>query len=125
MVGGTPARLLTFAWLALRERPHVLGGFHLLLNGLVTQLLARLCGARSLYFCGGGPTEVLDGGVNGSSIYELALSVGGTLRGTHAWLGSTQARFGTDAGTFPGATYRHLFIGTRPRPTTLGNAIDE
>lgn len=63
VVGGTPARLLTFAWLALRERPHVLGGFHLLLNGLVTQLLARLCGARSLYFCGGGPTEVLDGGV--------------------------------------------------------------
>jgi glycosyltransferase involved in cell wall biosynthesis len=63
VVGGTPARLLTFAWLALRQRPHVLGGFHLLLNGLVTQLLARLCGARSLYFCGGGPTEVLDGGV--------------------------------------------------------------
>lgn len=68
---------------------------------------------------------VLDGGVNGSSIYELALSVGGTLRGTHAWLGSTQALFGTDAGTFPGATYRHLFIGTRPRPATLGNALDE
>ncbi len=67
---------------------------------------------------------VLDGGVNGNSIYELALSVGGTLRGTHAWLGSTQARFGTDAGTFPLATYRHLFIGTRPRPTTLGNALD-
>jgi hypothetical protein len=67
---------------------------------------------------------VLDGGVNGNAIYELALSVGGTLRGTHAWLGSTQARFGTDAGTFPLATYRHLFIGTRPRPTTLGNALD-
>lgn len=63
VVGGTPARLLTFAWLALRDRPHVVGGFHLLLNGLVTQVLARLCGARSLYFCGGGPTEVLDGGV--------------------------------------------------------------
>jgi L-malate glycosyltransferase len=63
VVGGTPARLLTFAWLAFTRRPHVLGGFHLLLNGLIAQVLARLCGARSIYFCGGGPTEVLDGGV--------------------------------------------------------------
>ena len=67
---------------------------------------------------------VLDGGINGSSIYELGLAVGGTLRGTHAWLGSNQATFGTDAGTFPGATYKNLFIGTRSRPTTLGNALD-
>lgn len=68
--------------------------------------------------------QVFDGGVNGNSIYDLAQSVGGTLRGTHAWLGSTQATFGTDAGTFPGATYRNLFIGDRPRPTTLGNALE-
>jgi hypothetical protein len=67
---------------------------------------------------------VFDGGVNGNSIYELAISVGGTLRGTHAWLGSNQATFGTDAGTFPMATYKNLFIGTRTRPTTLGNALD-
>ena len=67
---------------------------------------------------------VLDGGIAGSSIYELAQSVGGTLRGTHAWLGSTQAVTGTDAGTFPGATYRNLFIGNKPRPSTLGNALD-
>jgi hypothetical protein len=67
---------------------------------------------------------VLDGGMNGNSIYDLALSAGGTLRGTHAWLGSNQATFGTDAGTFPGATFKNLFIGTRSRPTTLGNALD-
>lgn len=67
---------------------------------------------------------VLDGGLAGNSIYELALSVGGTLRGTHAWLGSSQATFGTDAGTFPGATYRNLFIGNKPRPSTLGNGLD-
>ncbi len=67
---------------------------------------------------------VLDGGISGSSIYEMAKSVGGTLRGTHAWLGSNQAISGSDAGTFPGATYKNLFIGNRPRPTTLGNALD-
>ena len=67
---------------------------------------------------------VRDGGVSGNSIYEMAQSVGGTLRGTHAWLGSNQAVSGTDAGTFPGATYRNLFIGNRPRPSTLGNALD-
>jgi hypothetical protein len=67
---------------------------------------------------------VLDGGITGNSIYDLAISEGGTLRGAFAWLGSTQARFGTDAGTFPGATYRNLWIGNRPRPSTLGNALD-
>ena len=67
---------------------------------------------------------VLDGGIAGNSIYEMAKSVGGTLRGTHAWLGSNQAITGTDAGTFPGATYRNLWIGNKPRPATLGNALD-
>jgi len=67
---------------------------------------------------------VLDGGIAGNSIYEMAKLVGGTLRGTHAWLGSNQAISGSDAGTFPGATYRNLWIGNRPRPTTLGNALD-
>ena len=51
---------------------------------------------------------VLDGGISGNSIYEMAQSVGGTLRGTHAWLGSNQATTGSDAGTFPGATYQEF-----------------
>ena len=67
ILGGTGARLVTFAVQALVTRPHVIGGFHLLLNGLVALPLARLVGARSIYFCGGGPTEVLDGGVWGQN----------------------------------------------------------
>ena len=66
---------------------------------------------------------VLDGGINGNPIYDLSIAEGGTLRGAYAWLGSSQAVFGTDAGTFPGATYRNLWIGNKPRPTTLGNAL--
>jgi L-malate glycosyltransferase len=67
VLGGTGARLGTFVGQALRTRPHVVGGFHLLLNGLVALPLARLIGARAIYFCGGGPTEVLDGGVWGQN----------------------------------------------------------
>jgi len=63
LVGDVPARLLTFAGSALALRPHLIGGFHLLVNGLLAAPLARLVGARSLYFCVGGPTEVLDGGI--------------------------------------------------------------
>jgi glycosyltransferase involved in cell wall biosynthesis len=62
-IGEAPARLLTFAWAAWRHRPHVIGGFHLLINGLAGEVLARLVGARCLYFCVGGPMEVIDGGI--------------------------------------------------------------
>src|SRR5262245_50568698 len=51
ILGAVPARLLAFAWLALTTRPDVIGGFHLLLNGLAAALLAPIVGARSLYFC--------------------------------------------------------------------------
>lgn len=61
--GPVVARLLMFLWLGMRLRPHLVGGFHLLFNGLVAATLARLVGARSLYFCVGGPAEVLDGGL--------------------------------------------------------------
>lgn len=67
---------------------------------------------------------VADGGVNGNVIYNYGQSSGGAYRPAYAWLGSIQAVSGTDAGTFPGAIYRHVWIGDRPRPATLGNALD-
>jgi glycosyltransferase involved in cell wall biosynthesis len=63
LIGRVPARLVTFAWVAINTRPQVIGGFHLLFNGLLAALLARFLGARALYICGGGPWEVLGGGV--------------------------------------------------------------
>ncbi|MGE4092138.1 MAG: glycosyltransferase family 4 protein [Candidatus Binatia bacterium] len=62
IVGQVPARLMTFVWIAWRTRPDIVGGFHLLINGLVAALLGRCIGARALYFCVGGPAEVLNGG---------------------------------------------------------------
>jgi L-malate glycosyltransferase len=63
LIGDTGARLITFGWIAFRDRPDWVGGFHLLVNGLVSLLVARMVGARSMYFCVGGPVEVIGGGV--------------------------------------------------------------
>ena len=62
-----PSRLLTFVAEALREPPDWVGGFHLLVNGLLAGALARVVGARSLYICVGGPAEVQDGGLLGEN----------------------------------------------------------
>ena len=64
IVGVTPARLLTFICAAIRYRPHVVGGFHLTMNGIIAAIVGRLAGARSIYFCVGGPPEICDGGVH-------------------------------------------------------------
>lgn len=63
VAGSAAARLLVFSRTALRRRPHIVGGFHIAFNALLSILLAPLVGARSLYFSVGGPTEILDGGV--------------------------------------------------------------
>jgi glycosyltransferase involved in cell wall biosynthesis len=64
ILGATTARLLTFFWAAMLKRPHIVGGFHLIANGIVAVITGRLIGAKSIYFCVGGPTEVQNGGVN-------------------------------------------------------------
>lgn len=67
VLGASPARMITFALTVLRERPDIVAGFHMKVNALVAITLARLTGARGLYFCVGGPVEVLDGGVWGEA----------------------------------------------------------
>lgn len=62
-LGSAGSRLIVFALVALRERPEIVGGFHLLFNGLAAALVAPIVGAKSMYFCVGGPAEVLDGGI--------------------------------------------------------------
>jgi glycosyltransferase involved in cell wall biosynthesis len=64
VAGATPARLLTFLWMAVQRRPQIVGGFHIMVNGIAAVIVARLVGARSMYFCVGGPAEVRDGGIH-------------------------------------------------------------
>jgi glycosyltransferase involved in cell wall biosynthesis len=71
VVGPVPARLATFCVTAFRTRPAVVGGFHLLVNGMVALLLARMVGAVSLYICvGSGPTEVLSTGLTENRLFR-------------------------------------------------------
>ncbi len=60
--GSTGARFITLARESFTWRPDIIGGFHLLLNGLIAQLLARLRSRHCIYFCGGGVREVEGGG---------------------------------------------------------------
>lgn len=69
VMGVTPARLLTFAWVAIQKRPHVVGGFHIMINGIAAVIVGRLAGARSIYFCVGGPAEIADGGIHSADSY--------------------------------------------------------
>ena len=62
LFGETNARLITFVRLSIAVRPKFIAGFHLLLNGLVAMMMAAIVGARSIYFCGGGPRELEGGG---------------------------------------------------------------
>ncbi len=63
VLGEVPARLVSFFAVGFVRRPHWVGGFHLLLNGMAALLLARLTGSRAMYFCVGGEAEVRDGGL--------------------------------------------------------------
>jgi L-malate glycosyltransferase len=63
-IGATPARLLTYLWAAMQKRPDIIGGFHIMPNGIASAIIGRLAGARSWYFCVGGPVEIQDGGIH-------------------------------------------------------------
>ena len=67
LTGQVSSRLIYFSWLAIKHRPDVLVGFHLLLNGLLVALLAKIINSKSVYICGGGPREVAGGGVSTES----------------------------------------------------------
>jgi len=69
MVGVTSARLLTFTWASMRKRPHVVGGFHIMVNGIAAAIVGRLAKARSMYFCVGGRAEIRDGGIHSADGY--------------------------------------------------------
>ncbi|WP_415230100.1 glycosyltransferase [Psychromonas sp.] len=47
------------------------GGFHLLLNGIFAHVVARMNGVKSIYFCVGGWSEIIGGGVySGTPIFK-------------------------------------------------------
>ncbi len=121
-LGDVPARLLVFAREAFRTRPDVVGGFHLLFNGLWAGLVARLVGARSLYFSVGGIAEVKDGGVGTEN--RLSTRMGTPDRLVERLL--LRAVSDTDLTITMGKGAKHFFEyrGVRSRLHVIGGGIE-
>jgi hypothetical protein len=69
--------------------------------------------------------QIYDGGVGGTQIYDYGQTINATYSpGPHvAYLGSNNAPFGEETGSYPGATISNVWIGNRPRPASLGSAL--
>jgi hypothetical protein len=69
---------------------------------------------------------VIQDGVGGPTIYNYGLSSNGSTYAPnpqYAYLGANNGPYGEETGSWPGAVYRNLWVGNRPRPATLGNAL--
>jgi len=72
-------------------------------------------------------------GIGGRTIYDYGVTVADLGVNANAafynptphfaYLGANNGPFLEEDGTFPGAIYRNLWIGNRPRPATLGSAL--
>jgi glycosyltransferase involved in cell wall biosynthesis len=100
-----------FVYLALRTRPDIVGGFHMLLNGLFAAVLAPVIGARSIYFCGGGRREIEGGGYNTENRLYRRLRYPDVL--VERWLVEASRRF--DIIVTMGSSGRDYFLGLRPQ----------
>jgi len=71
--------------------------------------------------------EVFEGGIGGNMIYNRAQSTSGSYSPSPhtVYLGANNGPFGQESGSFAGATYRNLWVGSGPRPTSLGNALTQ
>jgi len=65
-------------------------------------------------------------GINGREIYNFGVA---SPKGTYApsphiaYLGAPIGRSGTESAAVPNLTYRNVYIGSKPRPDTLGSAL--
>ncbi len=69
---------------------------------------------------------VRSGGLDGAILYNVGMP---TPRGSYApnphyaYLGAPVGRSGSEAATIPGTIYRNVWLGNRPRPDSLGSAL--
>lgn len=70
---------------------------------------------------------IRDGGPTGSVIYDYTLIAPGggpyAPNPHYAYLGATSGPYGADTGSWPGVTYRNVWLSDKPRPTSLGSAL--
>jgi hypothetical protein len=69
---------------------------------------------------------VLDGGMSGSTLYDYGMP---SPRGRYApnphyaYLGAPVGRSGNESASISGTIYRNVWLGSRPRPESLGSAL--
>ncbi|MEG3754553.1 glycosyltransferase family 4 protein [Psychromonas arctica] len=69
--GNTFARTYTAYKVTKKNKVDYVGGFHLLLNGIFANVIARMNATKSIYFCVGGWSEIVGGGVySGTPIFK-------------------------------------------------------
>jgi hypothetical protein len=69
--------------------------------------------------------EVREGGITGTTIYNQGMGTKGTYAPNpqYAYLGAPVGRSGTESASIAGTIYRNVWLGSRPRPTSLGSAL--
>lgn len=71
---------------------------------------------------------IRSGGIAGNVIYDRTINAppgtGPYAPNPHfAYLGANSAVFNTETGSWPGVTYRNVWLSDKPRPTALGSAL--
>jgi hypothetical protein len=71
--------------------------------------------------------EILEGGLDGRTIYNKRKAVDAAYGASphYAYLGAPIGRSGADSASIPGAVYRNVWLGNRPRPASLGSALQD
>jgi hypothetical protein len=70
--------------------------------------------------------QVLSGGMRGSTLYDYGVTDETVLYNPnphYVYLGAPVGRSGDESATIPGTIYRNVWIGNRPRPASLGSAL--
>ena len=81
---------------------------------------------KAIWGSGEWRVTVRDGGTSGSMLYNIGVnSPNGnyTPSPQYAYLGAPVGRSGGESASIAGATYRNVWLSNRPRPDTLGSAL--
>ena len=70
--------------------------------------------------------QMIENGLGGNVLYDFGMPApNGAYRPNphYAYLGAPVGRSGSEAATIPGSTYRNVWLGAQPRPSSLGSAL--
>jgi hypothetical protein len=69
---------------------------------------------------------MIENGLGGNTLYDYGMPApeGAYTPNPHyTYLGAPLGRSGNESASIPGTIYRNVWIGTQPRPSSLGSAL--